>query len=201
MDIIIGLSQSFDELKQGIHKSRLSNAAKSMRKGAVTRELVNISDIDEGYRLVRQTYKRIGLPSPQITLFRGVMDTLSPMEMVRCYGMFYDEDMIGFRMVLIYKGTMHDYYAGSKSEHSNKYPNDVLILKVLKMGCESDCNRFVFGGAGKPGVPYGVRDHKLKFGGTLVEYGRYVGINNGLLYRLGSAVVKMKSSLLKSKSN
>jgi lipid II:glycine glycyltransferase (peptidoglycan interpeptide bridge formation enzyme) len=29
------------------------------------------------------------------------------------------------------------------------------------------------GGAGKPGVAYGVRDFKAKFGGQLVNYGRY----------------------------
>jgi hypothetical protein len=40
-------------------------------------------------------------------------------------------------------------------------------------------------GAGKPGVPYGVRDFKLRFGGDLVEHGRFLHINKPTLYRLG----------------
>ena len=31
----------------------------------------------------------------------------------------------------------------------------------------------IFGGAGKPDKPYGVRDYKLKFGGQLVNWGRF----------------------------
>jgi lipid II:glycine glycyltransferase (peptidoglycan interpeptide bridge formation enzyme) len=30
-----------------------------------------------------------------------------------------------------------------------------------------------FGGAGRPGEPYGVRDFKAKFGGELVDFGRH----------------------------
>ena len=42
---------------------------------------------------------------------------------------------------------------------------------------------FDFGGAGKPNVPYGVRDHKLKFSENLVEFGRFEKIYHPLLYK------------------
>jgi lipid II:glycine glycyltransferase (peptidoglycan interpeptide bridge formation enzyme) len=34
------------------------------------------------------------------------------------------------------------------------------------------------GGAGQPDVPYGVRKFKSKFGGRLVQYGRYRRVNS-----------------------
>jgi len=40
-------------------------------------------------------------------------------------------------------------------------------------------------GAGKLDEEYGVREFKEKFGGKLVEYGRFICVNNRLLYQLG----------------
>jgi len=39
-------------------------------------------------------------------------------------------------------------------------------------------------GVGKPNVPYGVRDFKMRFGGTVVNYGRYIRISNKFIYML-----------------
>lgn len=52
--------------------------------------------------------------------------------------------------------------------------------------------RFDFMGAGKPDDGgYGVRDFKLKFGGDLVEYGRYVHVCNRLLFGIGKLGVRI----------
>jgi lipid II:glycine glycyltransferase (peptidoglycan interpeptide bridge formation enzyme) len=52
--------------------------------------------------------------------------------------------------------------------------------------------RFDFMGAGKPDDGgYGVRDFKLKFGGELVEYGRYVHVCNRLLFGIGKLGVRL----------
>lgn len=45
-------------------------------------------------------------------------------------------------------------------------------------------------GAGKPGVPYGVRDFKLQMGGELKEFGRYRYVLKPWLYRLGEWVMR-----------
>lgn len=44
-------------------------------------------------------------------------------------------------------------------------------------------------GAGRPGVPYGVRDFKLQMGGELKEYGRYRCVLKPFWYRLGCMVM------------
>jgi len=45
-------------------------------------------------------------------------------------------------------------------------------------------------GAGKPDEGYGVRDFKAKFGGELVEHGRFIHINQPVLYTIGKQAVK-----------
>ena len=45
-------------------------------------------------------------------------------------------------------------------------------------------------GAGVPGIPYGVRDFKLRFGGQLHDYGRYLHVNNRWLYALGKWIME-----------
>jgi lipid II:glycine glycyltransferase (peptidoglycan interpeptide bridge formation enzyme) len=51
-------------------------------------------------------------------------------------------------------------------------------------------------GAGKPDDGgYGVRDFKLKFGGELVELGRYIHVCNRLLFAVGKYGVKIMKKL------
>jgi lipid II:glycine glycyltransferase (peptidoglycan interpeptide bridge formation enzyme) len=50
----------------------------------------------------------------------------------------------------------------------------MLIWHILEWGAGHGYRLYDFGGAGKPGEAYGVRDFKAKFGGELVCYGRNV---------------------------
>lgn len=50
-------------------------------------------------------------------------------------------------------------------------------------------------GAGKPDEGYGVRDFKKKFGGMLVEDGRYLAVLNPVLYNVGKIGIKILKSI------
>ena len=49
-------------------------------------------------------------------------------------------------------------------------------------------------GAGSSDEDYGVREFKSKFGGKLVNYGRFIKINNKLLYKIGKMGLKVIQS-------
>ena len=66
----------------------------------------------------------------------------------------------------------------------------------LDFAAENGFGCFDFMGAGVPGRPYSVRDFKMRFGGTLYEYGRFLYIANPFLYRLGEWVVKYWKALV-----
>jgi len=56
---------------------------------------------------------------------------------------------------------------------------------------------FDFMGAGKSGEGYGVRDFKERFGGKLIEYGRFRKIINPVLFRAGELGLKIRAGLKK----
>jgi lipid II:glycine glycyltransferase (peptidoglycan interpeptide bridge formation enzyme) len=62
------------------------------------------------------------------------------------------------------------------------FPSVLATWAAIEHGAASDCAIFDFMGVGKPDEPYGVRDFKMRFGGTVVNYGRYIRINNQLKY-------------------
>lgn len=79
---------------------------------------------------------------------------------------------------LAYGDWLFDYYAGAYSQYYKKYPNDLLPWAVFLWAKRQGFTHFDFGGAGKPDVPYGVRDYKKQFGGELVCFGRYERVNH-----------------------
>lgn len=184
LNIQINLDRSFNELKSDVHPSRIRNYSKALKKGVEIRELINLDEIKKAYNLLIETYNKIKLPLVDISHFFSLANNLIPIGMCKYYGLFFENEIIGIRVVLQYKKIIYDYYAGSSIKHSNKYPNDVLILYTLNQGCSGNFEYFDFGGAGKPNLPYGVRDHKLKFGGNLVEYGRYTKFNKPVFYKI-----------------
>lgn len=93
--------------------------------------------------------------------------------------------MIGVRIVLCYKELIYDWFAGADEKYLRYRPNDILPWEVMKWGSLNGYKVFDFGGAGIPNVPYGVRDYKLKFGGELVNFGRFENIHKPILMKIG----------------
>lgn len=189
LDIIHDLTIDKESIVKGISKNKRGNIHKSLNKGTIFREAVE-SEWDRCIDLILGTYKRVGLPCQSRAYFVNAFSSMS--DCVKVFVVEYEDMIIGTRVELCYKGLVYDWYAGADDNYRNCYPNDVLPYSILLWGSDNGFESFDFGGAGKPGVPYGVRDHKLKFGGQLVEYGRFERINNCLVYTLASRLVAWK---------
>ena len=61
----------------------------------------------------------------------------------------------------------------------------------MDYGMKNNLPRFDFMGAGKPDEDYGVREFKSKFGGELVEHGRFLNVLQPLLYSVGKTAIKI----------
>jgi hypothetical protein len=72
-------------------------------------------------------------------------------------------------------------------------PNDFLMWNVICWAHRNGYKYFDFGGGGKQGVPYGVRDYKMKYGCEIEDYGRYIYTHRPLAYKAGKLGVKMLS--------
>ena len=73
----------------------------------------------------------------------------------------------------------------------------MATFAAIEYGYEHGLMYFDFMGAGKPGEEYGVREFKAKFGGEMVEYGRFIRINNPLLYKLGTSSLSILKQIKK----
>ena len=71
----------------------------------------------------------------------------------------------------------------------------MVTFGALEYANKQGLERFDLMGAGEPGVPYGVRDFKMQFGGELKELGRFQLIHKPWLYKLGTLLLTLNSTL------
>ena len=89
-------------------------------------------------------------------------------------------------------GVVYEWYeCGMNAEYKEQYPSVMATWAGMLYAHEQGCARYDMMGAGVPGVPYGVRDFKAEFGGTMVEHGRWLYVAKPLLYTIGKAGVRL----------
>jgi lipid II:glycine glycyltransferase (peptidoglycan interpeptide bridge formation enzyme) len=183
LNIHIDLTQDIDDFWKGLKSKLRQNIRKAKKNGIIFDEIQTKDELERGYYIIKSVYKFANLPVPDISLF--LSSNYYFKNNVKFFKAVYKGEIIGVRIVLLFNHMIYDWYAGSKREYYRYYPNDFLPYKIIEWGLKhSQYNKFDFGGAGKPGVSYGVRDHKLKFSDNLIELGRYEKIHHPVIFKL-----------------
>lgn len=190
LNILVNLKLKIDILSGNLHPTRRKQIERSKRRGVTVRisEAPEEYVIDSCYAILSGVYKKAGLPLPGPEYFSEAFKVLSGNKMIAVFLAELDSEIIGFRYVLCFNKVLYDWYAGSSDRYLDKYPNDILPWEVMMWGIGHDYELFDFGGAGRPDEHYGVRDFKMKFGGTLVNYGRYRVVYKRLIYTIASSM-------------
>lgn len=186
LNILIDLTKSEEELWNGLNSKRRNEIRRAEKEGTIVREIHSLNEIEESYKILKEVYNNAKLPLADKSLFKNCFKYLYPKKMIKYFGAFSGEKLIGTMYVLCYKNRALDWYAGSYKDYYNKYPNDILPWKVFKILKEDGYKVFDFGGAGKPNIPYGVRDYKKKFGGEFITYFRYKKIHKPILMKFAN---------------
>ncbi len=142
-------------------------------------------ELTKSVELIKETYNRVKLPIPDQSLFLSTFGVMNSKNMVKFFKVTFNNKIIGVRFVYCYNKLVYDWYAGSSTVDIDKYPNDFMPFKIMQWGRDNGYKTFQFGGAGKPDKPYGVRDYKLKFGGELVNWGRFEMVHKPVLMKMG----------------
>ena len=187
LNYLIDLDQPEETLWRNISKSGQKNLRKSFNKGAMVEAITERQKLPIVYELLRKIYSRVQVPLAPLSLFEAAFDVLSPRGMLKVFVTSIEGHWTGARLVLLYKGRIIDWYAGSDRAFSSYFPNETLVWHVLKWGKEHDFHLFDFGGAGRPDEPYGPREFKSKFGGTLVNYGRNICVHAPIRLKFSQA--------------
>jgi len=175
--------------KKRISNSKLRQVRKSLKEGAITREANSEIEIESFYEILKELYKtKVKTPLPNLFFFT----TLWSQGIAKFLLVFYEDKVIGGIVCPIFKDkVIYEWYVcGKDGVHKNIYPSILATWSAINYACENSISRFDFMGAGKPDEDYGVREFKSKFGGELVEHGRYIYVANSFLYNLGKQAVK-----------
>jgi CelD/BcsL family acetyltransferase involved in cellulose biosynthesis len=181
LNYLVDLDRPSETVFGSISSSTRKKIRRALRSGDVSVvELTARADLPAWYELMRQTYRRARVPLPHPSLFEAAFDVLRPQGMIKFFIARIGDVAVACSAELLYKDTIYGWYGGSDRDYSSYIPNDLLTWHVLEWGSENGYKVYDFGGAGKPDEPYGVRTFKAKYGGELVNYGRYVRVHSGV---------------------
>ena len=156
----------------------------SKREGAEWFETKNGEDIKIFFELLKNLYeKKIKTPLFEFDFF----EKLIQLPQGKLFVVKYKDEIVGGSVcVLLENKTLYEWFVcGLDGQIKNIFPSTLATWAAIEYAATSGYKRFDMMGAGKPDEGYGVREFKSKFGGELVEHGRFIHINAPLLYKIG----------------
>ncbi len=193
LNIRIDLTKTEEELMRNMKKDKRRAIKKAIANKMEFIEIDNKDKIKYFYEMLKETYKDAKVPLSNISFFDIIYDHLVLKGMANYYLAELNGKFIGGRLELYYKDMVYDWYAGDINEYVTYYPNEFLLWNILIHGQKNGYKSFNFMGAGKPNVEYGVRDWKIRFGGILINYGRY----HNVLKKTKMKIAKMGLKIIK----
>jgi len=183
---IVDPEENFDKLSE----NRKRQIKKSIKLGTRIIEANNINEIKEFYEILRKLYKKkVKKPLPGLIFFKKFF-------LSKTLGKYFfikkDGKIIGGIMCPVFKETIYEWYlCGLDSVYKELAPSVMATWAPIEYAAKNGIKYFDFMGAGSPGSDYGVREFKSRFGGELVEYGRFLRVNNKFMYFVGKLGIKI----------
>ncbi|GAB3513242.1 hypothetical protein GCM10027341_55020 [Spirosoma knui] len=191
LTLIVDLNRSETALWQDVSTKRRNQIRRAEKEGCIVERQDSLPALRASYAILKEVYERAKLPLPDFSHFEALHQQADAYSGLQVFTVSWQGEIIGCMLCLAHGNWLFDYYAGAYRQHYNKYPNDLLPWWVLLWAKENGFTQFDFGGAGKPGVPYGVRDYKKQFGGALVNHGRYERTTYPQLFALVTSAFRL----------
>ncbi len=188
LTILVTLTKTEAALWQEMSTKRRNQIRRAEKEGCVVVQDNSLATLRASYAILQEVYQRAKLPLPDFTHFDSLRQQSDKQSGLRLFTVQHEGIIIGCMVCLAYGSFLFDYYAGAYSQHYKRYPNDLLPWAVFLWAKQQGFTHFDFGGAGKPDVPYGVRDYKKQFGGELVCFGRYERVHHPIAFSVVTSV-------------
>lgn len=182
---------NMDVVNENLGKSRKRDIRVSLRDGATLVTNPTIEQVRSYYQILKDLYQnKVKTPLFPLEYFEQLYQLPSSAFLLVEYG---GQIVGGTVCVGLSSQALYEMFAcGRDGVHKNIFPSELATYSGLQYAAENGYPRFDMMGAGKPDDGgYGVRDFKLKFGGTLMELGRNKCVCNRLLYGIGKMGVKI----------
>lgn len=189
-DIHIDTS-SMDVVNEKMGKSRKRDIRVSIRDGAALVWHPTLEQVGDFYAILSDLYKtKVRTPLVPWSFFEKLYELPSSQYIL----VTYCGEIIGGTVNVGLPGhaVYEMYVCGKDAVYKNIFPSELATYAGLQYAVENGFPKFDMMGAGQPDDGgYGVRDFKLKFGGELLEFGRFVHRCSPLLYAIGKLGVKI----------
>lgn len=129
LNYLINLNRPEKEIWGDIHKPRRKGINRAEKIRIQVRKIEKRDEIKDCYKVIEETYKNVRLPLADISLLESAYDQLSDSGNIDFYLAILEGEVVGSRVVLKYKGLVHDWYAGSKQEIN--YVNEAVVWHML----------------------------------------------------------------------
>lgn len=193
LNFLIDLARPAEVIWHGIRDNARRNIKKAQREDVTIEEVTEPGQAPIAYDILRNVYRRLQVPLADRSLFEAAFEILQPAGMFKVMLAKVAGQPAGVMTLLLHRDTIIYWYTGVDKAFSAYRANDLLVWHVLEWGSRNGYRTFDFGGGGKPDEVYGVRDFKAKFGGELVNFGRYQCVHRPALLRaseLGYAALR-----------
>lgn len=162
----------------------------SLKNGAELIDKPNIEQVKEFYGLLYELYsKKIKLPLFPFEFFEILHQT----KFGKFFLLNYQGKIIGGSVCLeLPDEVLYEMYVcGLDRKYKNIYASTLATWFAMEYAANNNIKYFDMMGAGKPDDGYGVREFKSKFGGELVEHGRFLYISKKNLYLIGKKALEI----------
>lgn len=182
----------------GLSASRRRQLKKGLESGAILRQAASMHEVRAFYGLLNDLYhRRVKKPLPGLHFFEQFYTQFVLTGKGIIMLVVFENKIIGGIVSPITPGhTIYEFYiCGLDKEYPKQYPSVLATWAAMEWATEHQIPAFDFMGLGKPDVPYGVRDFKLRFGGEQVNYGRFGRRNYKLVYSIAETGYNLIRSL------
>lgn len=160
----------------------------SLKQGTTVEKTTDDNDVRSYYDLLFELYKtKVKTPLFSFQFFK-ILLTLAESHL---FIIKYEGKVVGGSMCVGTEGkVLYEWFVcGLDGRFKNVYPSTLATWAAIEYAATNGFSYFDMMGAGKPDEGYGVRDFKAKFGGELLEHGRFLCVHKPVLYSAGKKVI------------
>lgn len=180
---------------KNLSSSKRRDVKLSLKEGAEIVEIRSNKEIKEFYNLLYDLYKtKIKTPVFPVEFFEKLILISSG----KVIAIKYQNQIIGGSVCVgLENKVLYEWFVcGMDGKFKNIFPSTLATWAAIKFAAENGYQYFDMMGAGKPDEAYGVREFKSKFGGELIENGRFIHVFNKFLFNLGTVGLKIKKKII-----
>lgn len=182
-------TSNLDIAYKNLTSSKQRDIKTSYKNGAKVEIATDVSEVKSYFYLLENLYKtKIKTPLFPLEFFVNLFNS----EMGLFLLVKNEGEIIGGSVCVKLPGkTLFEWFVcGLDGQFKGIFPSTLATWACIEYSAHYGYKRFDMMGAGKPEEGYGVRNFKSKFGGELVEHGRFLHVYNSALYNLGKSMVK-----------